>query len=208
MPKFTLKVPHYHQDGPNCWWYVHRMILDYHRNSEDWLTAFAEAPNRGLPFETIESVLGDLHYKRLKPSEFNLDTKTTDVVRILSERGPLFIPCCETFHWRAGHALVLCGVVENKGQEFPDKELIVFLDPAAKDKKDGGKIKWPFDFAIILMDLQKNSNQTPFYYDGPERRSIVSRGPDEMPNSDKTMEEFDQLTKRLQELAKSLNSSS
>ena len=182
MPDFNLQVAHYHQDGPNCWWYVHRMIHDYHTTSGIGLAkvigalgAVAEAPMVGLPVDQVPTVLGQHHYKQLSGAEFDMKTTYEDVIVLLRSKGPLYITCYNTFDWPAGHALVLKGVVDNNKPEglaaFPDdKQLVVLLDPAAKDKKSGGSLNWPLDYVKLLLDLPKNESHTPFWYDGENRR--------------------------------------
>ncbi|MGA9672458.1 MAG: hypothetical protein WBQ94_24800 [Terracidiphilus sp.] len=187
MPNLILKVPHYWQDGPNCWWYVHKMIHDYHLDKNDWLTAFSAAPPGALPFAEIERVLGGLGYTRLTPPEFNKRTTTANVMDLLRNHGPLFIPCYETFSFKAGHALVLSSVVENKDGKFETKaepwgpgELVVLLDPAAKTGALGSEVIWPLDYLKLLLGVVgriEHDTQTPFYYSQSDRRKYIAEGP-------------------------------
>ena len=175
MPDFNLQVPHYHQDGPNCWWYVHRMIHDYHTISNfsgGWLNAWTSAPMEGLPVTTVRPVLEGLGYKPLVSPEFDRKTTCAQVIDILQRKGPLFVPCYKQFNdWKTGHAIVLKGIVNNTTDKWKqDEQLVVLLDPAAPDKKHGGRIYWPLDYVKILLDMTEDESHTLFWYAGLDQR--------------------------------------
>jgi hypothetical protein len=70
MPNLLLKVPHYTQQGPTCWWYVYWMIRDYHLDKEDpkgpEIAAQQRGRGQGLAIAELNMALSALGCKKLE----------------------------------------------------------------------------------------------------------------------------------------------